>query len=158
MAPQPVLHDQSSRLPTAKLLVIFLGLQLALFLSFLDSTSVSTAAPIIGRDLNASDSISWVGTSFLVANTSFQIVTSRLSDIFRRKIVLVGSLAFFVVGNLLCGFAQNAIWLYCCRAIAGAGGGGINSLSMIIMSDVVAMKDRGMYQGCVGLSFSKGRC
>ncbi|KAM0746561.1 MFS general substrate transporter [Meredithblackwellia eburnea MCA 4105] len=151
-----VLQDQSSRLAGSKLLVVFFGLQIALFLSFLDSTSVSTALPIIGRDLNASESITWVGTSFLVANTSFQIVTSRLSDIFGRKVVLIGSLALFVIGDLLCGFAQNAIWLYCCRALAGIGGGGINSLSMIIMSDVVSLRDRGKYQGLLGIAISLG--
>ena len=162
-----VLQDQSNRLVGSKLFVVFFGLQLALFLSFLDSTSVSTAIPIIGRDLNASESITWarsplrssvrlpltewaqpqVGTSFLVANTSFQIVTSRLSDIFGRKIVLLGALALFVIGDLLCGFAQTDIWLYICRAVAGIGGGGINSLCMIIMSDVVSLQDRGKYQG-----------
>lgn len=54
------------------------------------------------------------------------------------------------------GFAKNAIWLYCCRAVAGIGGGGINSLSMIIVSDVVAMKDRGAAQGLLGIAISLG--
>lgn len=93
-----VLQDQSTRLAGSKLYVVFLGLQLALFLSFLDSTSVATAIPIIGRDLNASESVTWVGTSFLVANTSFQIVTSRLSDVFGRKVVLLAALGVFVLG------------------------------------------------------------
>ncbi|KAL8287175.1 hypothetical protein RQP46_003627 [Phenoliferia psychrophenolica] len=150
------LQDQSTRLEGSKLFVVFFGLQLALFLSFLDSTSVSTAIPIIGRDLNASDSITWVGTSFLVANTSFQIVTSRLSDIFGRKIVLLGAIGLFVIGDLLCGFAQSGIWLYCTRALAGIGGGGINSLCMIIMSDVVSLQDRGKYQGFLGIAISLG--
>lgn len=86
------LQNQSVRLSRQRLLLVFLGLQLALFLSFVDSTSVSTALPTIGRDLSASDSITWAGTAFLVGNTSFQIITSRLSDCLGRKIVLLGSL------------------------------------------------------------------
>jgi MFS family permease len=145
----PVLVDQASRLQGGQLMMVvrllflfswpsfadffvffdrflqFFGLQLALFLSFLDSTSVSTAAPVIGVELNASSSITWVGSSFLLANTAFQIVTSRLSDIFGRKAVLLGSLFLFVLGDLLCGFAQSGVWLYACRGIAGIGGGGI---------------------------------
>jgi predicted MFS family arabinose efflux permease len=39
----------------------------------------------------------------------------------------------FTFGNLLCGFAQNAIWLFIARAISGVGGGGINSMCMIIV-------------------------
>lgn len=65
--PAVELQDQSKRLQGTQLLLVFIGLQLALFLSFLDSTSVSTAAPIIGQDLGASSSITWVGTSFLVS-------------------------------------------------------------------------------------------
>lgn len=126
----------SCRRPPFSSSLQFFGLQLALFLSFLDSTSVSTAAPTIGAELNASSSITWVGSSFLLANTAFQIVTSRLSDIFGRKAVLLGSLFLFVLGDLLCGFAQSGVWLYACRGIAGIGGGGINSLSMIIVSSI----------------------
>jgi MFS family permease len=167
----PVLVDQASRLQGGQLMMVvrllflfswpsfadffvffdrflqFFGLQLALFLSFLDSTSVSTAAPVIGVELNASSSITWVGSSFLLANTAFQIVTSRLSDIFGRKADLLRSLFLFVLGDLLCGFAQSGVWLYACRGIAGIGGGGINSLSMIIVSDVVSVRERGKYQG-----------
>ncbi|GAA5994953.1 uncharacterized protein JCM10292_004450 [Rhodotorula paludigena] len=158
MARQAVaaLQDQTSNLSGGQLLIVFFGLQVALFLSFLDSTSVSTAAPEIGRALNASSSISWVGSSFLLANTAFQVVTSRLSDIFGRKLVLLGSLFLFVLGDLLCGFAKNGIWLYACRGVAGIGGGGINSLSMIIVSDVVNVRDRGKYQGLLGIAIALG--
>ncbi|WWD19942.1 hypothetical protein CI109_104415 [Kwoniella shandongensis] len=137
-----VLQDQSTSLPKTKLLLLFAGLQTALFLSFIDSTSVSTMLPIIGKDLNASSSITWAGTGFLVANTSFQIVTSRLSDCLGRKVVLMGSLAIFAFGDLLAGFATNKVWLYTARAVAGIGGGGINSLTMIIVSDVVTHADQ----------------
>lgn len=87
-----MLQDQSTRLPKRQLAVLFLGLQTALFLSFLDSTSVSTILPTIATDLDAASSIVWAGTAFLVANTSFQTITSRLSDCFGRKMVLQGSL------------------------------------------------------------------
>ena len=166
-----VLQDQATRLPKAKLYLLFLGLQTALLLSFIDSTSVSTILPIIGRDLDASSSIVWAGTAFLVANTSFQIITSRLSDIFGRKIVLLGSLhvspltrsdlslmirAIFAFGDLLAGFAKNAVWLYCGRAVAGIGGGGINSLTMIIMSDVVTVRERGKYLTLLSIGIATG--
>jgi EmrB/QacA subfamily drug resistance transporter len=135
---------------------VFLALNLSLFLSFLDSSSVSTAQPSIARDLNAGSSITWVGTSYLVANTGFQIITSRLSDIFGRKAILLGALGIFGLGDLLCGFAKTPTWLYGCRALAGIGGGGINSLSMIVLSDVVSMKTRGKYMSLLGISIALG--
>jgi MFS family permease len=38
--------------------------------------------PTIGRDLNAEDTISWAGTSALIANTIFQVLYGRMSDLF----------------------------------------------------------------------------
>lgn len=62
----------------------------------------------------------------------------------------------FGVGGLLAGFAQNKIWLYCARAVSGIGGGGINSLSMIIVSDVVPIRERGKYLTLLGVGIAGG--
>ncbi|CAE6446435.1 unnamed protein product [Rhizoctonia solani] len=150
------IEDQTSRLPFKKLLVVFFNLFVCLFVSFLDQTSVSTVLPAIAHDLGAADRINWVGISFLVATTSSQIVIARLSDIFGRKLMLISVIALFTMGNLLSGFAQTAIWLFTARAISGIGGGGINSLCMIIMSDVVSLKERGRYQGFLGAAVALG--
>lgn len=64
--------------------------------------------------------------------------------------------AIFGVGGLLAGFAQNKIWLYCARAVSGIGGGGINSLSMIIVSDVVPIRERGKYLTLLGVGIAAG--
>ncbi|QRW19605.1 major facilitator superfamily transporter [Rhizoctonia solani] len=151
-----VIEDQSSRLPFRKLLVVFLSLFVCLFVSFLDQTSVSTVLPAIAHDLGAADRINWVGISFLVATTSSQIVIARLSDIFGRKLVLISVIILFSMGNLLSGFAQTPVWLFIARAISGIGGGGINSLCMIITSDVVSLKERGKYQGFLGAAVALG--
>ena len=63
---------------------------------------------------------------------------------------------FFGLGGLLAGFAQNKVWLYCARAVAGIGGGGINSLSMIILSDVVTVRERGKYLSLLGIGIASG--
>ncbi|QRW05642.1 major facilitator superfamily transporter [Ceratobasidium sp. AG-Ba] len=154
--PTVTIDDQSSRLPFRKLLVVFLSLFICLFVSFLDQTSVSTVLPAIAHDLGAADRINWVGISFLVATTSSQIVIARLSDIFGRKFMLISVIILFTFGNLLCGFAQSAVWLFAARGISGIGGGGINSLCMIIMSDIVSLKERGKYQGFLGAAVALG--
>jgi MFS family permease len=78
-------QDYTNQYAFSRLIVILGCLAFALFVSFIDQTSVSTALPAIAKSLNAYDSISWVGTSFLVASTSFQLINGRLSDIFGRK-------------------------------------------------------------------------
>jgi MFS family permease len=64
--------------------------------------------------------------------------------------------AVFGVGGLLAGFAQNKVWLYCARGVSGIGGGGINSLSMIIVSDVVPLSERGTYLALLGIGIAAG--
>jgi MFS family permease len=64
--------------------------------------------------------------------------------------------AVFGFGGLLAGFAQNKIWLYGARAVSGIGGGGINSLSMIIVSDVVPLRERGKYLTLLGVGIAAG--
>jgi MFS family permease len=72
-----------------------------------------------------------------------------------RKIVFLSALVLLAICDLLCGFSQNATMLYIFRALAGVANGGITSLSMMIVSDIVTLKERGKYQGilgaCVGL-------
>jgi MFS family permease len=80
-------------------------------LSFLDMTSVSTALPSMARTFQSANQVSWVGTSFLIANTSMQILYGRLSDVFGRKVVMVSALLLFAVGNTLCGFAKSMVCL-----------------------------------------------
>lgn len=136
--------------------IVFLILGLVLFIATLDTTCVSTALPAIAADLNAGQSVTWVGTSLLVASTTTQVISSRLSDIFGRKLALLVSIGIFAVGNLLCGFAQTAGWLYAARGVAGLGAGGINSLTLIVIADVVSLADRGKYLSLMGIPVALG--
>ncbi|TVY45765.1 putative transporter [Lachnellula occidentalis] len=159
-AAEPEIHDQTLRLPFRRLISAYLCLAAIYFISSLDINSVATALPAIAKSLDAGNSITWTGTSYLMGQTAFQVLYGRLSDIFGRKPVLVSCVAFLILGDLLCGFAHTATWLYVCRALSGIGGGGISSLVAITVSDLVSMKDRGKYQGmlsgAIGLGSSTG--
>lgn len=139
--------NQKNLLTTTRLLTAFAALSMSLFVSFLDQTSVSTAIPSISLHLKTGSATSWIGASFLIASTSFQLLNGRLSDIFGRKNCLLASLALLGVGDLLCGFAKTKVQLFIFRALAGVGGGGVNSIVMIIVSDITTLENRGKFQG-----------
>lgn len=140
---------QRNTMSTKRLMVAIPALSVCLFVSFVDQTSVSTATPAIAGDLSTGTATSWIGTSFLIASTAFQLINGRLSDIFGRKNLLLLCLALMGLGDLGCGFAQTPDQLFALRSIAGIGGGGINSLVMIIVSDITTLQNRGKYQGTV---------
>lgn len=152
----PVVRVKSNILPTPQLLVVFGGLAFSLLVSFIDQNAVSVVLPKLAEDLNAANTIAWAGTSSLIANTVFQVLYGRMSDIVGRKIVFLACVGLLVLGDLLCGFAKTGPQLYAFRGIAGVGNGGIAALAMIIVSDTVTLERRGRYSLhlvlCCGLS------
>ncbi|CAH0057293.1 unnamed protein product [Clonostachys solani] len=144
------LHDQVEHLPKQKLIAVFGLLALTVLINFTDQNGISMALPTIAAELDARDTISWAGTASLLANTTFQMLWGRLSDIFGRKTVYISAIALLSIADLLCGLSRNATSFYIFRGLAGVGGGGITNLAMIVVSDVVTLENRGKYQGIIG--------
>ncbi|KAF4443934.1 DHA14-like major facilitator efflux transporter (MFS transporter) [Fusarium acutatum] len=150
------LQDQSQRLPFFRLILAYLCLCFCYFISYLDMNSVATSLPTISGALDAGPTVTWIGTSYLLGQLSFQPLYGRISDIAGRKPVLLFSMGCIVIGGLLCGFARTPVWLYVCRTISGIGGGGISSSVAIIVSDLVSLRSRGKYQGFISLAIGIG--
>ncbi|KAK9452131.1 major facilitator superfamily domain-containing protein [Limtongia smithiae] len=144
------LADQSTQLPLSRLLLAVGSMALVLFIAYMDQSGLGVMLPTIGKDLSAQDSVSWASTSTMIANTTFQVLYGRLSDIFGRKYIYLSALLLFFASELLCGFAKTSTQLYVFRGFTGVGMAGINALTMIIVSDVVTLKQRGKYQGILG--------
>lgn len=153
---EEALHDQTNLLAKAELLKVFGIMAVALCVCFIDQNGIGVLLPSIARDLNAQSTISWAGTSALIANTVFQVLYGRLSDLFGRKIVILSALVLLAFSDLICGLAPNATVLYVFRGLAGVANGGITSLSMMIVSDVVTLQQRGKYQGILGTMVGLG--
>ncbi|EWZ29891.1 hypothetical protein FOZG_16745 [Fusarium oxysporum Fo47] len=66
------------------------------------------------------------------------------------QVIFVSAALLLCVADLLCSLSQNAIMFYVSRAIAGIGGGGVQNLVNIIISDIVTLEQRGKIQGVVG--------
>ncbi|ORX36039.1 major facilitator superfamily domain-containing protein [Kockovaella imperatae] len=144
------LQDQTNILPAKQIILVMGGLSCGLFCSLLDQTIVTTALPTLGRVFNRADISTWVGTAYLLTSTAMQPIYGRLSDIFGRKIILLSSIFVFFCGSLGAALSRSMIMLIVFRAVTGIGGGGILTLTMIIVSDVVTLRERGKYQGILG--------
>ncbi|RMY04337.1 hypothetical protein D0868_06990 [Hortaea werneckii] len=153
---EAALHDQEQLLPKKELLIVFGIMSLELLVCFIDQNGIGVLLPDIARDLNASDTISWAGTSTLIANTVFQVLYGRLSDLFGRKNILISALVLLSLSDLACGLSVNSTMLYIFRGLAGVANGGITSLTMMIVSDIVTLQERGKYQGILGAMVGLG--
>ena len=70
----------------------------------------------------------------------------KFSDLLGRKKLYQLSLVVFMVGSLVCGLATSMHMLIFGRAIQGIGSGGLFTLSMVIMGDVLSPRERGRYE------------
>jgi EmrB/QacA subfamily drug resistance transporter len=136
-----------------RVLVIFSGLMLALLISSLDQTIVSTALPTIVSDLGGLSQLSWVITGYLLASTVSTPLWGKLGDLYGRKPLFQASIVLFLAGSALCGLSQNMVELILFRAVQGLGAGGLLVLTQTIIADVVPPRQLGRYQGLFGAVF-----
>jgi EmrB/QacA subfamily drug resistance transporter len=138
---------------------VMAGLMLTMLLAVLDQTVVSTALWTIVKELdptNGLNHMSWLITAYLLTSTASQPLYGKISDLYGRKKIFMTSIVLFLIGSALCGFADNLTQLIFFRAVQGLGAGGLMSLAMAIIGDMVAPRERGKYSGLFGLTFGLG--
>ncbi|KAF2436633.1 putative MFS transporter [Tothia fuscella] len=85
---------------------------------------------------------------FIDQNGIGQILPTVAKDLHAQQTISWAGLLCF--SDLMCGLSKNAVMLYVFRGLTGIAGGGITSLSMMIVSDIVSLERRGKYQGILG--------
>lgn len=133
---------------------VFAGLLLAMFVSSLDQTIVSTALPTIVGDLGGVDHMQWVTTAYVLASTIMMPIYGKLGDLWGRKYLFIAALTIFVCGSTVCALAPSMDGLVAGRAVAGLGGGGLIILAQAIIADVIPPRQRGKYMGIMGAVYA----
>ena len=101
---------------------------------------------MIGSSFNAADTVVWLTTAYLVTSTAFQPLYGRFSDLLGRRAMFFVAGGTFMLGCLGCGIAPSMVVLDIARALTGLGGGGLITMATIINSDIIPLRNRGMYQ------------
>ncbi|WP_143263877.1 MFS transporter, partial [Amycolatopsis kentuckyensis] len=115
--------------PRGQVLQALSGLLLALFVSTLSSTVVSTALPRMLHELRGSPTqYAWVVTATLLAATAATPIWGKLADLYAKKALIQIAAVVFVAGSIAAGLAQNAGQLIGARALQGIGVGGLQPL------------------------------
>ena len=151
----PVAPTATAPAPTAppallthrQILAIFSGLMIGMFLAALDQTIVATSIRTIADDLDGLSLQAWATTAYLITGTISTPLYGKLSDLYGRKPLFLAAIGIFVVGSLACSFATTMYQLAAFRALQGLGAGGLFSLALTIIGDIVAPRERARYQG-----------
>ncbi|WP_219415541.1 MDR family MFS transporter [Pseudonocardia nigra] len=130
-----------------QILTIFAGLMIGMFLAALDQTIVATSIRTIADDLGGLSLQAWATTAYLITATITTPLYGKLSDLYGRKPLFLAAISIFVVGSVACTFAGSMYELAAFRGIQGLGAGGLFSLALTIIGDIVAPRERARYQG-----------
>lgn len=130
-----------------QIVTILIGLMMGMFLAALDQTIVATAIRTIADDLKGLDEQAWATTAYLITSTIVTPLYGKLSDIYGRKPFFIAAISIFIFGSILCTFADSMLQLAAFRAVQGLGAGGLFSLALAIIGDIVPPRERAKYQG-----------
>ncbi|MEJ2867209.1 DHA2 family efflux MFS transporter permease subunit [Actinomycetospora sp. OC33-EN08] len=130
-----------------QILTILSGLLLGMFLAALDQNIVSTSIRTIADDLNGLNLQAWATTAYLITATISTPLYGKLSDLYGRKPFFLFAIGVFVIGSVLCTISTSMYELAIFRAVQGAGAGGLMSLALTIIGDIVPPRERARYQG-----------
>ncbi len=140
-------------LPRSHVVATMAGLMVTLLLAALDQTIVGTAMPRIVADLHGFEIYAWPTTAYLLASTAVVPIVGKLSDIYGRRVFLIGGTAFFVAASALCGLAQDMMQLSAFRALQGIGAGVLLSSVFTVGSALFPPAQRARVQGLFSATF-----
>jgi len=125
----------------------------------IDSTALGVALPVrmqstalrstaddiqtISRELSATSTQAfWCGTAFTLCSAAFQPIYASFSDAFGRKPMLLTALTLFTAGSIICGVSHHIALLLIGRSVQGAGGGGLLTMTYVLMTDSLSLQER----------------
>src|SRR3954454_8905836 len=132
----------------------FVVLVLAMLPAVLDQTVLATALPTIAGELGTLGDVSYLVTVYVLASTATTPLWGKLGDRHGRRTLLGVALSLFLAASAACGLAQPLGQLIVARGIQGVAAGGLMSLAMASVGDLVAPRERARWQGRIATVFA----
>jgi EmrB/QacA subfamily drug resistance transporter len=140
---------------------IFAITSAAVFMATLDNLVVTTALPVIRKDLHASiESLEWTVNAYTLTFAVLLLTGAALGDRFGRRRMLAVGLGIFTLSSAAAALAPTAGALIAARAAQGVGGAIVTPLTLTILSAGVPANKRGAFigawSGIAGLAVAFG--
>jgi MFS family permease len=146
----------SNDLSLVQISIILFGPFLSTFVAAVDSSMIATLSSPIASSFGALSNLSWLASAYFIANAAIQPLSGKLTDIYGRRSGLILANIVFALGNAMCGLAQSEWVMIGGRIVAGLGGGGVMAVATFMLSDIVPLRNRGIWQGVGNMSQGVG--
>jgi DHA2 family multidrug resistance protein len=132
--------------------IVAVTTMMATFLVILDVTIANVALDHMRGSLSAGvDEITWVLTSFLVANAISLPITGWLTDLLGRKRLFIVATVAFTLTSAAAGAAPSLAIIVVARFLQGLAGGPLVPLSQATMIETFPASQRGMAMAVWGI-------
>jgi MFS transporter, DHA2 family, multidrug resistance protein len=132
--------------------IVSIATMMATILVILDVTIANVALDHMRGTLSAGvDEITWVLTSFLVANAISLPITGWLTDLLGRKRLFILATIAFTLTSAAAGAAPSLVFIVIARFLQGLAGGPLVPLSQATMMETFPAHQRGMAMAIWGI-------
>ncbi|BCN31825.1 MFS transporter [Anaeromicropila herbilytica] len=139
----------------SKKILAFIAIDIACFLTVLDSTIVNVSLPSMAKHFNTSTTgISWISTAYLIAFSALLINFSKIADIFGRKKLFLIGLGVFGISSICCGLVDSLSMLIIFRIIQGVGAAILTPLSIPLGIELFGKNAMGKLSVVIGMTIS----
>ncbi|KZL65905.1 major facilitator superfamily transporter [Colletotrichum tofieldiae] len=144
-------------LPTAAVIKIVAILLVGTFTANADGSLVMATHPTIASEFDDLENSSWLFVAFALAGAATQTLYGKLSDIYGRRALLMVAYTLFSIGCALVGVGRTMWQVVVGRVISGSGGSALNVLGLLLITDLVPLRDVAAWQAGVNLAATVGR-
>jgi EmrB/QacA subfamily drug resistance transporter len=123
----------------------------ALFMVTLDNLVVTSALPVIRRNLHASlTQLEWTVNAYTLTFAVLLLTGAALGDRYGRRLMFSIGIGVFTVGSAVAALSTTPTALDLARALQGVGGAIVAPLTLTILSAAVPRERRGLALGAWG--------
>lgn len=141
----------------ASRLTITVAVMLAVVMQVLDLTIVNVALTYMRGSLHAnSDQITWVLTSYMVANVIVLPLTGLLVERYGQRTIMLWSVVGFVISSVLCGQSHGLVEIVLWRFLQGIFGASLAPVGQTIMLGAYPSNKRGQAMAILGMGIMLG--
>jgi MFS transporter, DHA2 family, multidrug resistance protein len=138
--------------PAVSKWVVTVAVMFGAFMAVMDISVVNVSLPhMMGSFSEDLSSITWVATSYSIAEIIMVTMAGWWSTLIGRKTLYLGSFALFTVGSILCGTATSFPQMLIYRILQGVGGGALIPVSQAILRETFPQEEQGMAMALWGM-------
>ncbi|KAM9935512.1 hypothetical protein OXX80_004915 [Metschnikowia pulcherrima] len=138
----------------ARLFLVLISVVIAMFIVALDQTIVSTILTVVSDEFGSFSKVGWLTSAFMLPVACLAPSYGKISIAFGRKYTLCVGIVIFEIGSLVCALANSIDMLIGGRVIQGLGGGAVQAMVVVIISESLPIDKRPLAMSLIGITFS----